>query len=49
MQILTRWVQIPAMAAADDLRGVLGDTFTYGEARKAAVSDKRLYRLRDSG
>jgi len=37
------------MAAADDLRGVLGDTFTYGEARKAAVSDKRLYRLRDSG
>src|SRR5258706_15047082 len=36
-------------AAANNLRGVLGDTFTYGEARRAAVSDKRLYRLRDSG
>jgi predicted transcriptional regulator of viral defense system len=32
-----------------DLRGILGDTFTYGEARKAGVSDKRLYRLRDIG
>lgn len=37
------------MAATSDLRGILGDTFTYGEARKAAVSDKRLYRLRDTG
>jgi predicted transcriptional regulator of viral defense system len=36
-------------AAASNLRGVLGDTFTYGEARRAAVSDKRLYRLRDAG
>src|SRR5260221_12707648 len=36
-------------AAANNLRGVLGDTFTYGEARRAAVSDKRLYRLRDAG
>ena len=36
-------------AAANSLRGVLGDTFTYGEARRAAVSDKRLYRLRDAG
>jgi hypothetical protein len=35
--------------AANDLRGILGDTFTYGEARRAAVSDKRLYRLRDAG
>lgn len=35
--------------AASDLRGVLGDTFTYGAARNAGVSDKRLYRLRDSG
>jgi predicted transcriptional regulator of viral defense system len=37
------------MAATSDLRGILGDTFTYGEARKAAVSDQRLYRLRDTG
>ena len=36
-------------AAADDLRRILGDTFTHGEARQAAVSDKRLYRLRDAG
>jgi predicted transcriptional regulator of viral defense system len=35
--------------ATSDLRGILGDTFTYGEARKAGVSDKRLYRLRDTG
>lgn len=38
------------MTHADgDLRGVLGDTFSYGDARKAGVSDKRLYRLRDRG
>jgi predicted transcriptional regulator of viral defense system len=36
-------------AAAGDLRRLLGDVFTHGEARKAAVSDKRLYRLRDVG
>jgi hypothetical protein len=36
-------------AAAGDLRRVPGDTFTHGEARQAAVSDKRLYRLRDAG
>jgi len=39
------------MGAADtcDLQGLLGDAFTYGEARKAGVSDKHLYHLRDSG
>ena len=38
------------MADADgDLRDILGDTFSYGDARKAGVSDKRLYRLRDRG
>lgn len=36
-------------AAASNLRALLGDTFTHGEARRAAVSDKRLYRLRDAG
>jgi hypothetical protein len=36
-------------ATAGDLRRVLGDTFTLGEARQAAISDKRLYRLRDAG
>jgi predicted transcriptional regulator of viral defense system len=36
-------------ATARDLREILGDTFTYGEARQAGVGDKRLYRLRDTG
>jgi hypothetical protein len=36
-------------ASAADLRRVLGDTFTHREARQAAISDKRLYRLRDAG
>ncbi len=36
-------------AATNDLRRLLGHTFTYGEARAAGVGDKRLYRLRDSG
>lgn len=36
-------------AAAPNLRALLGDTFTHAEARRAAVSDKRLYRLRDAG
>jgi hypothetical protein len=36
-------------ANARDLRGLLGDTFRYGEAKKAGVGDKRLYRLRDTG
>lgn len=35
--------------AAGDLRDILGDTFTYGDAKRAGVSDTRLYRLRDSG
>lgn len=29
------------------LRRRLGDTFTYGEARRSGVSDRMLYRLRD--
>jgi predicted transcriptional regulator of viral defense system len=36
-------------ASAADLRRVLGDTFTHREARQAAISDRRLYRLRDAG
>lgn len=35
--------------ALSDLRALLGDTFTYGEAKRAGIGDKRLYRLRDSG
>ena len=31
------------------LRERLGETFTYGDAKKASVGDKHLYRLRDSG
>lgn len=39
-----------SMETADaDLRRLLGDTFTHGEAQQAAVSDKRLYQLRDAG
>lgn len=34
---------------ATDLRVALGDTFTYGEAKQAHVSDRRLYRMRDAG
>ncbi len=34
---------------ASDLRELLGDTFTYGEAKQAGVGDRRLYALRDSG
>ena len=37
------------LLATADLREVLGDTFTYGEAKQAGVGDKRLYRLRDRG
>lgn len=35
--------------AATNLRHLLGDTFTYGEAKQAHVSDRRLYRMRDTG
>jgi hypothetical protein len=35
--------------STSDLRRVLGDTFTYSEAKRARVGDKRLYRLRDAG
>lgn len=37
------------IAASEDLHVLLGDTFTYGEARRAGLSDRRVYRLRDSG
>jgi hypothetical protein len=36
-------------ASTSHLRGLLGDTFTYGEAKEAGVGDRRLYRLRDTG
>ena len=32
-----------------DVRPLLGDTFTYGEARQAGLGDSRIYRLRDRG
>ena len=37
----------PATTAA--LRKRLGETFTYSEARRAKLGDKRLYGLRDAG
>lgn len=40
------------MKAADpqaDPRALLGDTFRYGEAKAAGLSDARLYGLRDTG
>ena len=36
-------------ARTSDLREQLGDTFTYGEAKRAGVGDRRLYALRDTG
>lgn len=36
-------------AASEDLHDLLGDTFTYGEARRVGLSDRRLYGLRDAG
>lgn len=36
-------------AEASDLREQLGDTFTYGEAKRAGLGDRRLYALRDRG
>jgi hypothetical protein len=36
-------------AASEELHELLGDTFTYGEARRAGLSDRRLYGLRDAG
>jgi len=32
-----------------DARSLLGDTFTYGEARQMGLGDKRIYGLRDRG
>ena len=32
-----------------DARSLLGDTFTYGEARRAGLGNGRIYRLRDRG
>jgi hypothetical protein len=32
-----------------DVRSLLGDTFTYGEARQAGLGDTRIYGLRDRG
>jgi hypothetical protein len=37
------------MRTGSELRQLLGDSFTYAEAMAAAVSDRRLYQLRDSG
>lgn len=37
------------MASSNRLRSILGDTFTYREAKRAAVSTRRFYQLRDSG
>jgi hypothetical protein len=39
---------ISSMKTADP-RELLGDTFRYGEARAAGLSDARLYGLRDTG
>jgi predicted transcriptional regulator of viral defense system len=35
--------------ATPDLRALLGDTFTYSEAKRIGIGDGRLYRLRDTG
>ena len=45
------WVVFPPMRQGEDrdARSLLGDTFTYGEARRAGFGDSRIYRLRDQG
>jgi hypothetical protein len=45
------WVVFPPMRRGEDrdARSLLGDTFTYGEARRAGFGDNRIYRLRDQG
>lgn len=49
--MLCRWVVFPPMGRGEDrdARSLLGDTFTYGEARRAGFGDSRIYRLRDRG
>ena len=49
--MLGRWVVFPPMRRGEDrdARSLLGDTFTYGEARRAGFGDSRIYRLRDQG
>lgn len=37
------------MKATADPRALLDDTFSYGEAREAGLSDTRIYGLRDTG
>jgi len=46
-----RWVAFPLVRQGEnrDVRSLLGDTFTYGEARQAGLGDSRIYRLRDRG
>ena len=46
-----RWVVFPPMGRGEDrdARSLLGDTFTYGEARRAGFGNSRIYRLRDRG
>jgi hypothetical protein len=41
--------EVGIVSSGTGLRAVLGDTFSHGDARKAGVSDRRLYRLRDDG
>jgi hypothetical protein len=45
------WVSFPLVGPGEDpdLRSLLGDTFTYSEARLAGLGDKRIYELRDRG
>jgi hypothetical protein len=45
------WVEFPLMGRGEDRdpRSLLGDTFTYSEARRAGFGDMRIYDLRDRG
>jgi hypothetical protein len=45
------WVAFPLVERGEvrDPRSLLGDTFTYSEARQAGFGDMRVYGLRDSG
>jgi hypothetical protein len=37
------------ITATANLRALLGDTFTYSDAKRAGLADRRLYGLRDAG
>ena len=48
--LMPRYVSFPLVKSVDlaELRALVGDTFTYGQARRAGIGDMVIYRLRDA-